>query len=154
MEQIKKYALVLVALIIGVFAGKYVFKPKPEIKTKEVVKIVEVFKEKKTEDKKVKTTITEKTDKDGNTIKETVITEDTKTDTITNRDSKLDSNKQTVVKSGHKLTLGVLGIMDTERISNRPEYGVTVGVPLFGTISLQGLATTDKKIGLGVAISF
>jgi hypothetical protein len=34
------------------------------------------------------------------------------------------------------------------------EYGATIAVPLFGNIKVQGLATTSKQVGVGLALDF
>jgi hypothetical protein len=150
-NQYKKIALVAVA---SVLVGRYVLQPKAEIKTKEVVKYVEVYKEKKEEKKKVKTTIKERINVDGSKEITTVITDDSTTTEQTNRDSILDSSKKSVIKKGSSLTLGMLAIADTGRISSELEYGITATLPVFGNLKAQALVTTDKKIGLGFAMDF
>lgn len=154
MEILKKYGLIAVVAIAGILVGRYVIQPKSEIRTKEVIKYVEVFKEKKEEKKNVKTIITEKINKDGSKETKTEIVDTSVTTTKTNKDTKLDSSKETVIKKGNGVTLGLLAIADTGHITNRPEYGATIAVPVFGSLSAQGLVTTDKKIGVGLAISF
>jgi len=154
MEKIKLASYLGAAAIIGILIGRFVIKPQTEIKTKEVIKYVEVFKEIKQEDKKVKTIIKEIVRPDGTKETITDITEDTMTDTITNRDTQLDVTKQQSVKTGSKVTIGVLALTDLRDFGRDKEYGITVAVPIFGSLYVQGLVTTDKKIGLGLAISF
>jgi cytoskeletal protein RodZ len=150
----KLIAYVSVAIISGVLVGRYVIKPRTEVRTKEVIKYVEVFKEKKEEKKKTKTVITETTKKDGTTEKKTEVTEDTDTTITTNKDTKVDTKKEVVAKTGSGITLAALAIKDANDFGRAMEYGATVTVPVFGNISVQGLATTDKRIGIGLGITF
>lgn len=153
-SKLKLISYLSVAVIVGILAGRYLIKPKTEIKTKEVIKYVEVFKEKKEEKKKTKTVITEKTNKDGSTEKKTEIVEDTDTTVITNKDTKVDTKKEMVAKTGSGITLAALAIKDANDFGKKMEYGATVTVPVFGNVSVQGLATTDKRIGIGLGITF
>lgn len=152
--NIKIISYIAGAAVVGVLVGRYVIKPKTEVKTKEVIKYVEVFKEKKEEKKRTRTRISERTNSDGSKETTTDITEDTDSSTVTNRDTKTESKKETIAKSGSGLTLAALAIKDTTNFSRPMEYGATVTVPVFGNLSVQGLATTDKKVGVGIAISF
>jgi hypothetical protein len=88
--------------------------------------------------------------KDGTTVKETVETEDTVVDSSKN--SKSESSKTT--ETGSKLTLGVLALVNASSIVSKPEYGVTLAVPLIGNLNAQGLVTTDKRLGVGLSLSF
>jgi len=154
METLKKYGLFGLIAIAGILIGRYVIQPKSEVRTKEVVKYVEVYKEKKEEKKKVKTIITEVINKDGTKTVTTVITDDSTSTTQTNNTTQIDSKKEVVVKKGSGLTLGALAIANGQRFSDKLEYGVTAAIPIFGSLKAQALVTTDKRVGLGLALEF
>ena len=142
----KQYGIIA-ALIVGAFlAGKYLFPPKPE--TKEVVKIVEVEKKVQVKDKNVRIVKTQK--KDGSVVTETVIDEHSKS--TVDSSVKIDSSK--VVKSTAKITLGVLAIKQADDFAEATQFGATITVPVLGNIKAQVLGTTDKKVGLGLALEF
>jgi hypothetical protein len=154
METLKKYGLFGLIAIAGILIGRYVIQPKSEVRTKEVVKYVNVYKEKKEEKKKIKTTITEVINKDGTKTVTTVITDDSTSSSENNNEIKVDSNKETIAKKGSGLTLGALAIANGQRFSDKLEYGVTAAIPVFGSLKAQALVTTDKRVGLGLAIEF
>jgi hypothetical protein len=149
MKNINKTTVIVA--IICLLVGRYVLTPKQ--KTIEVVKIVTVEKQHTATKKKIVTREVKK--KDGTTVKETVETEDTVVETSKN--TKLNSTK--TKESGSGITLGVLAIVNTYdalRSSGfpKPEYGVTLAVPVLGNINAQGLVTTDKRLGVGLSLSF
>lgn len=150
METLKKYGLFGLIAIAGILIGRYVIQPKSEVRTKEVIKYVEVFKEKKSEKKNVKVVVVTKPD--GTTT--TTTTDTSTTDTVTNTETKIDSSKETIAKKGSGLTLGALAIANGQRFSDKLEYGVTAAIPVFGSLKAQALVTTDKRVGLGLAIEF
>jgi hypothetical protein len=134
----------IIVAISGLLIGRYVLTPKPKVITKEVVKIVEVEK-KQTRKKKV---TTETVNSDGSSTSRTTETEDTTSETVTDT----MASKNTKSKSG--ITLGMLAIKDTSNFSSPFQYGATLSVPLAGSLSVTGLATTSKQIGVGLAIEF
>jgi hypothetical protein len=136
----------IIVAISCILIGRYVLTPKQKVK--EVVKIVTVEKQHTATKKKVVTREVKK--KDGTTVKETVETEDTVVDSSKN--SKSESSKTT--ETGSKLTLGVLALVNASSIVSKPEYGVTLAVPLIGNLNAQGLVTTDKRLGVGLSLSF
>jgi hypothetical protein len=150
METLKKYGLFGLIAIAGILIGRYVIQPKSEVRTKEVIKYVEVFKEKKSEKKNVKVVVVTKPD--GTTT--TTTTDTSTTDTVTNTETKVDSSKETIAKKGSGLTLGALAIANGQRFSDKLEYGVTAAIPVFGSLKAQALVTTDKRVGLGLALEF
>lgn len=150
METLKKYGLFGLIAIAGILIGRYVIQPKSEVRTKEVVKYVEVYKEKKEEKKKIKVVVITKPD--GTTT--TTTTDDSTTTTVSDGSTKIDSKKDVVVKKGSGLTLGALAIANGQRFSDKLEYGVTAAIPVFGSLKAQALVTTDKRVGLGLAIEF
>lgn len=133
----------IITAIICLLIGRFALAPKPKVITKEVVKIVEVEK-KQTKKKK---TVTEVKNPDGSSTTQTTETEDTTSETSTS----ISSSKATESKRG--VTLGALAIKDTKSYSPI-EYGATVSAPVFGSISVQGLVTSSKLIGIGLSIEF
>jgi len=153
-ETFKKYKVIAIVAIVALLVGRYVLQPKAEIQIKETIKYVEVFKEKKEEKKKVKTTIKERTNADGSKETTTVITDDSSSSSQTNKDTKLDSSKETTIKKGSGLTLSLLAIKDIPSPLKPLSYGVVVSVPVFGNLNATGMFTTEKQVGLGLGISF
>lgn len=142
----KKYGTFAIVALISFLAGKYLFPTKPEVK--EVVKTVTV--EKIVEKRNVvkNTKVTEKPDG----TKVTEVTETDKTVIVDNTSSK--SEKKLEVKGSAKLTLGLLAIKDGSDFSSPTQFGTTVTVPLVGNLKMQALGTTDKRVGLGLALEF
>lgn len=134
----------IIVAIVCLLVGRYILTPQQ--KTKEVVKIVEV--EKTRVDTKKKIITKEVKSKDGTTVKETVETENTVTDT--EKDTKISST--TDKKTGNGLTLGILAIVNASQFES-PEYGATISVPLIGNLNAQGIVTTDKRVGVGISLS-
>lgn len=141
----KTYRTTIIVAISCLLIGRYVLTPKQQ--TKEVIKIVEVEKQHIDIQKKVITREVKK--KDGTIVKETVETENIIVDT--KKERKVDSS--ITKQSGSKLTLGLLAIVDASKIAS-PEYGATVSLPLIGNLNVQGLVTTDKRVGVGLSIGF
>lgn len=138
----------IIVAVSCLLIGRYVLTPKPKVVTKEVVKVVEV--EKKTVDTKKKKVTKETKGKDGTIVVETTETEDTRIDV--DRSTKVDSSK--VSKSGGTaITLGLLAIKDLDDLA-RTEYGAVAAVPLMGNLKVVGTASTNKTVGLGLAIDF
>jgi hypothetical protein len=141
----------IIVAIVSLLVGRYVLTPKQ--KTKEVIKIVTV--EKQHIDTKKKIVTREVKKKDGTIVKETVETENTVVDT----EKKSNSESSKTTTTGSNITLGVLAIVNTHdalRSSGfpKPEYGVTLVVPVLVNINAQGLVTTDKRLGVGLSLSF
>jgi short subunit fatty acids transporter len=153
-STVKKYTALLVVAIAGILIGRYIIQPKQEVKIKEKIVYVEKFKEKKEEKKNTKTTITETMNKDGSKTTTTVITDNSTTSTQSSKDTKEKSSLSSVTKTGHSITLGMLAIKDIPNPTKPIAYGVTVVVPVFGSVSATGLVTTEKQVGIGLAISF
>lgn len=142
----KLYFYAGIACILSFLAGKYLFGPKAEIKEVTKTVVVEKYVEKRNISKKV--TVTKK--KDGTEITETVETD--KSIIVDNTKSQVDT--KTEIKSTAKLTLGLLAIKQVNDFGKSFEYGATISIPVFGNIKAQGLVTTDKRVGLGVALEF
>lgn len=145
-ESMKQYLIVSAIALSSFLAGKYLVAPRVETKT--VTKIVEVEKKQQKKDKVVKSKKTKKPD--GTVVTETTVTE--KTNTVT--DTSLKINSATESKSGGKVSVGVLAIKSADKFSAPTEFGATVSVPVFGSVKAQALGTTDKKIGVGLALEF
>jgi hypothetical protein len=141
----KKNIYIAIAILAAFLSGKYLFQAKRDIKT--VVKYVEVEKRVEKKASVVKSTKIEKPD--GTIVTETTVTENTQINT----DISIKSDKSTVVK-GSKLTLGALAIKSVNDFGKPFEYGVTVAIPVFGAVKAQWLVTTDKRIGVGLAVEF
>ena len=134
----------IIIAISFLLIGRFVLAPKPKVITKEVIKIVEVEK-KQTKKKKV---VTEVKNPDGSSTTQTTETEDTTSETSTS----IASSKVTNSKIG--VTLGALAIKDVSSFSSPIEYGITASAPIYGSLSIQGLATSSKIIGIGLSIEF
>lgn len=138
----------IIVAISCLLVGRYVLTPKPKVITKEVIRVVEV--EKKTVDTKKKKVTKETKGKDGTVVTETTETEDTKVEV--DKSTKIDSSKVTKV-SGTSITLGLVAQKTLGDLS-KTEYGVVTAVPLIGNLRVLGTASTDKKVGLGLALDF
>lgn len=154
MSKLKQYGLIGAAIILGILVGRYILQPKATVETKEVIKYVEVFKEKKEEKKNVKTVIKERTNADGSKETTTVITDNSTSTEQTNRDTKLDSDKSKVTKTGSGISLSLLAIKDIPNPSRAISYGAVVAVPIIGNLNATGMVTTDKQIGIGLGVTF
>ena len=147
MSSLLNKTTVIVA-ISCLLVGRYVLTPKPKVVTKEVVKVVEI--EKKTVDTKKTKVTKEVKDKDGTVVVETTETEDTTIYVVNS--TEVDSSK--VSKSGGAaITLGLLAQKALDNLT-RTDYGVVVVAPLTGNLRVVGTASTDKRIGVGLAIDF
>jgi len=154
MSKLKQYGLIGVVAILGILVGRYILTPKSTVQTKEVIKYVEVFKEKKEEKKNVKTVIKETVKKDGTKETVTEITDNSTSNTQTNKDTKLDSEKSKVVKTGSGLTLSLLAVKDIPNPSKPLAYGAVISVPIIGNLNATGMVTTEKQVGIGLGITF
>lgn len=144
--KMKLYLYAGVACLLSFLAGKYLFPPSPEIKERVKTVVVEKYVEKRNIVKNTK--VTEKPDG-------TKVTETTESDrSVIVDNTKSQSEKKVEVKGSAKLTLGLLAIKQVDDFGKPFEYGATVSVPVFGNVKAQGLVTTDKRVGLGLALEF
>jgi hypothetical protein len=142
----KLYLYAGAACLLSFLAGKYLFAPAPEIKEKIKTVTVEKYVEKRNVVKNTKVTEL----KDG-----TKVTETTERDnSVIVDNSRSQTERKTETKSAAKLTLGLLAIKSVNDFGKPFEYGATVSVPVVGNIKAQALVTTDKRVGLGVALEF
>lgn len=153
MNKYVKYGIIgLLLVAIGFGAGKY-SKP-AEVKQKaEIHQEVQQI-EKKLENKNLVIKTKKTTNVDGSIVEES-ITEDksiTKTDSELN--SKTDIKTETITIRDIGLNLGVLAIKDINKLSDKTEYAFVVKKRIFSAVTINGLVTTDKKIGLGLGWDF
>jgi len=134
--------LVLLALSFG--AGYYATPTKVKTEVKEVVKTVK-------EEQKTKIVYREKiVYKDGTTVETETEREDTNTREAS--ESTKIANSETTKDVG--LTLSALAIVDVKDIGGDREYGVHVTKRVFSNVAIGAMATTDKKIGVSVGLTF
>ncbi len=140
----KQYLNYVIIGVVALLVGRFVLQPKP--KTIEVVKYVE----KKEETKKTKKTTKtrERKNPDGSSQTETVVVEDS----TSNSSSTIASEKSTSTSKG--ILVGILALKDLDRFSEKLEYGAVVSVPVLGSMSVIGSADTTKRVGLGLALEF
>jgi hypothetical protein len=150
-KYVKIGLLSLVLLGVGYGAGKFSNPAKVITKTeiKEIVKIVEVVKEKKD----VKTIIKVVTRPDGTKEEETTIVDNTTTDTNTNTDISKESKNETITTRDIGLSVQALALAKFNDINNR-EYGVLIKKRIISNISGSILVTDKKTIGLAVGLDF
>lgn len=87
---------------------------------------------------------------DGTIIESEVEKEETNTREESNT---LASSEKTTVKDVG-LTLSALAIKDVSELGKKTEFGVHVSKRVLGAVSVNVLATTDKKVGVGLGWSF
>lgn len=147
MKNYKTYIIVGVSCLL---IGRYVLQPKQQVK--EVIKVVEVEKKVKEENKKTRTEKKETVKPDGSKETVVVIIEETKTKESEEKKSEVD--KKLVAKSGTGITIGILALKDLDRFSNKTELGVLTKVPVIGNISVVGTIDTTKRVGVGLSLEF
>lgn len=153
MNQYVKYGLIgLLLLALGFGVGKYSNPAKVQTVTeiKEVVKIVEVKQENKNVVLKTKKT----THVDGTIVEESVMEDKSVTKTDTKVDSLKESKSETIITRDIGLNLGLLAIKDINKLSDKTEYAFTIKKRVFSAVTINGLVTTDKKIGVGLGWDF
>lgn len=139
-----KILIGLAALAVSFGIGYYA----TPTKIQETVKVE--YKDSKVE---VKTKIVYRdkiTKPDGTIIESEVEKEDT--NTVEKSEGSIATEKIAVKDSG--LVLGVLGIIDADKPVDGIKYGITVSKRVLGAVTIHGLVTTDKQIGVGVGWEF
>jgi len=136
MKNLRNYAIVAIASLL---VGRYVLQPAP----KEVVK----WKEKivKVEEKQKKVTSRKIKKPDGTVITDTTVQEDT--NTVSNTERQGSKSK------GSGITLGLLATKNLGDFGKTNAEAIAV-VPFFGNLKIVGSVTTQKQVGLGVALEF
>jgi len=144
----KKILIGLSVLALTFYAGRFSKPAVVKIETVEVVKTVTV----KEAAKEKIVTVEKIVYKDG-TVKETTKTEDREdTKESSNIESTKVANSETIRDVG--LNLGALAIVDATNIQGNREYGVFVSKRVFSNVSVGVMATSDKKLGLSLGLSF
>lgn len=134
--------LVLLALSFG--AGYFATPSKVKIETVEVIKTVK-------EEQKTKVVYKEKiVYKDGTTVERE--REEESSNTRETSDTTRTASKETTKDTG--LTLSALAIVDSSDIKGHRDYGIHVTKRVFSNITAGIMATTDKKIGVSVGLTF
>ena len=148
-----KYGLVgALLLILGFGVGKFSNPAKVVTKTqiKEVVKTVEVVKEQKN-----LVVVTKKTTKKDGTIIEESKTEDKSVSYQDKRtDSKKESKSSTIATRDIGLSVHALAMQNLDDVERKREYGIFVKKRVIGNISVGGLVTDQKTLGLSVGMDF
>lgn len=144
MNKTTKVLISLALLAVSFGVGYFATPTKVKTEVKEVVKIVK-------EEQKTKIVYREKiVYKDGTTVERETEREDTNTREAS--ESSTTASTETTKDVG--LTLSGLAIVDVADIKGQREYGVHVSKRVLGALSVNALATTDKKIGVGIGWSF
>ena len=148
-----KLQYVAIIAVVSLLVGRFVLQPKAKVEVHEKIKTVEVIKEIKVEVEKKKTRTEIVTKPDGTTV--TVIDEtvDSSSNTITNSNISKESEKSTKSSSGVGVLIGALILKDLDK-SSQNNYGITVTAPIYNSLKIQAIGTTDKRIGIGLALEF
>lgn len=134
----------VVLLGLSFYAGYYATPTKIKTEVREVVKTVK-------EEQKTRIVYREKIIKvDGTIIEKEVEKEDTNTKEQT-ESTKVAKNETT---KDIGLTLSALAVAPVSNITGDREYGVHVTKRVFSNIAVGVMATTDKKIGVSVGLTF
>ena len=142
----KKYyvigGLVLLALVFE--AGRFTKPAEIKIETKEVVKTVK-------EEAKSKVVYKERiVYKDGTVVEKE--TDSEHSNTKENSESTKQASSETKRDVG--LTLSALAIVDSSDIKGHQDYGIHVTKRVFSNVVVGAMATTDKKIGVSLGLTF
>lgn len=140
--------IILLALALGFGAG-YFTKPS-SVKTITVEKVVT---EQAKSEIQYKVIYKEKTVKPDGTVTEIEKTDNTVAETS---DTKSDTEKSTsqTIKNDIGLTISALAVANPASLTPTIDYGVFVSKRVFSNVSVGLMAFTDKRIGVGVGISF
>jgi hypothetical protein len=144
MNRTTKVLIVLALLAVSFGVGYFATPTKVKTEVKEVVKIVK-------EEQKTKIVYREKiVYPDGTTVEKEQEREDT--NTRESSDTTRTAVKETTKDIG--LVLSALAIVDSSEISGHRDYGIHVTKRVFSSITVGVMATTDKKIGVSIGLSF
>ena len=139
-----KIHYVAIITLAAFLAGKFLFPQEPKVVEK--IKIVEKKEQKKKEDKKITSVKIKRPD--GSVETRTQV--DIKSQTDTKQESVTDKKTE----KGSSVTVGVLVLKDLTEFSSELEYGATVTFPLIGKLKGQAIGTTQKQVGIGIALEF
>jgi len=145
-----KYKILIGLTAIGLSFGVGRFS-KPAVVKIETVEVVKTVTVKEAAKEKI-VTVEKIVYKDG-TVKETTKTEDREdTKESSNTESTKVANSETIRDAG--ISLNALAIVDATNIQGNREYGVFVSKRVFSNVSVGVMATSDKKLGLSLGLSF
>lgn len=146
----KKY--IVLAFIIGGVLGRVLI---PKVQVQEVIRYQKVSIEQKQQEKNKTVVIVETKNPDGSSTKQTTINTNDKTN-IKKEDNTIKDNVYNKTSSYKGVAVGLFISKDMNKniLTNRTEYGIITSVPVIGNLSVTGLLTTDKKIGVGLSIEF
>jgi len=145
-----KYKILIGLTAIGLSFGVGRFS-KPAVVKIETVEVIKTQVVKEAAKEKI-VTVEKIVYKDG-TVKETTKTEDREdTKESSNTESTKVANSETIRDAG--ISLNMLAIVDATNIQGNREYGVFVSKRVFSNVSVGVMATTDKKLGLSLGLSF
>ncbi|CAB4124670.1 hypothetical protein UFOVP53_20 [uncultured Caudovirales phage] len=150
-KYVKIGVVSLLLLGAGYGVGKFSNPAKVITKTeiKEVVKVVEVVKEKK--DVKTETRVI--THPDGTKEEVTVIIDRTATDTNTDTNINRDIKNETITTRDLGLSIQALALAKSNDLGNR-EYGVLIKKRIISNISGTILATQKGTVGIAIGLDF
>lgn len=150
--KLKWIGVGVLLLALGFGVGKFSNPAKviTKVETKEVIKFVEV----KQENKNVVITTKKTTQKDGTIVEESKTEDKTVTKVDTKIDSKKETESETITVRDIGLNIGLLAIKDISHFNDKTEYAFVAKKRIFSSVTLNGLITTDKKIGLGLGWDF
>lgn len=140
-----KKALISIAVIAIVFTAGRFSKP-TKVETKTVTKVETVKVEGKTRivyrDRVISPdgTITEK--------------EVEREDTNTREESSSVASSEKTVQNDVGLVLAALAVVDVKDIKGEREYAIVASKRVIGALNVTAMATSDKKIGVGLGWSF
>jgi hypothetical protein len=153
MNAYLKYGLIgAFLLVLGYGVGKFSNPAKVVTKTeyKEIIKEVEVKKEQKNIVVYTKKTIK----KDGTIIEEKKEEDKSTTYQDTKKESRKELASSNITIRDIGLSVHAVALQNLEHSDREREYGVFVKKRVFGNISVGGLVTDKKTIGLSVGMDF
>lgn len=144
--------IILAVLGLGYGVGKYSNPAKVVTKTefKEKIKVVEVIKEQKN----VVVTTKKTTKKDGTIIEESKTEDKSVTYQDKHSESKTESKSSTVTTRDIGLSVHAMAMQNIGDLERQREYGIFVKKRVIGNISVGGLVTDQKTVGLSVGMDF
>jgi hypothetical protein len=153
LEQLKDKKYCIIGVVVALLVGRFALQPKGKTETRVVEKVIERVVTVEKTNKKADTKIIEKKNVDGSIETVTVIHEDTTTQKDSQTDTKTEKSS-THSASSRGVAVGLIALEQIGNFKSTPEFGVTVSAPVFGSVSVTGLATLDKRVGLGISVEF
>ena len=143
--------LAFVCACLGAGVG-YFAKPTKiitKIEEKEVIKYIE----NKKENKDVVVVTKKTTNKDGSIVEESRTEDKTKIETDKTFTSNKETKHESITINDIGLSVHALTMANIEDINNR-QYGVFIKKRIFSNISIGGLVTDKKTLGLSIGLDF